>query len=232
MTEPADAIAMHSFATNRVDPEIVPVFGVTPDDPAGARFAGTAFCFGHPPWLLTAAHVLSPERTYLVARPQEAKDNSPYISYAVEGVHSIPLYDAALLRVPSMSQRREILSLADPVQRNVERGSDVWTMGFPLTEESWNPDSGLLRYSLQSRYLESYVTRVFRDSNQSGRATIEIADVLPPGISGSPIVVRPGTQVIGIAQGTYWCQYAGHSYGYGMATPVFAIHPEILKVAA
>ncbi len=223
-----DAADLESFPKNRMGPDIVPVFRSDGNE-TQARFVGTAFCFGLAPWLLTCYHVLGDGEKFFVARPHCATDNPLYLWYPVEGVHPLSPADAALLRVPTMRQRADVLTLAPP-DFLTHRGTDVWTFGFPLTDEVWNVGRQQFERVLQGRYLESYITRVFRDQHENNRPTIELAHVLPPGISGAPVVSRPGVDVAAIAQKTYWCQYEGQSYGYGMCVPINTIREAIETV--
>jgi hypothetical protein len=222
-----DPVAIQSFADDRFEPEVVAVFGLDGEVRPTLRFSGTAHCFGHSPWLLTAEHVISAVKRYVVARPQHPGDHAPYLIYPITAFHTISGFDAAVLCVPNMLQRPGILSLASSA---VTRGTDVWMFGFPLTDETWNLVEERFDCSLAGRYLESYVTRVFRDSQAKDRPTIEIAHMLPPGISGAPIVSRPGREIVGIAQGTQWCQYQGQSYGFGLCTPVADIRDELRRI--
>lgn len=83
-------------------------------------------------------------------------------------------------------------------------GTDVWTWGYPLTEMILGAD-GEPVVRLNGRYLEGYVTRSFWYEHEGhGRIEAYECDMpAPRGLSGAPLVIRPGTEVIGVIHGVH-----------------------------
>jgi hypothetical protein len=61
------------------------------------------------------------------------------------------------------------------------------------------------RFALNGRLLRGYITRLFRyDDHSLGRISAYELDMLAPeGLSGAPLVYRPGDSVIGVVYGRH-----------------------------
>lgn len=82
-------------------------------------------------------------------------------------------------------------------------GTDVWTYGYPLTTIIPNADGP--RFLLNPRLLRGYITREFAYDHPTLGATpsYELDMLTPEGLSGAPLVQRPGDTVIGVIYGSH-----------------------------
>lgn len=83
-------------------------------------------------------------------------------------------------------------------------GSDVWTYGFPFMTVK-PPETKGPRFILNGRLLRGYITRTFwYEHHALGRIPAYELDMLAPeGLSGAPLVYRPGDSVIGVIYGRH-----------------------------
>lgn len=79
-------------------------------------------------------------------------------------------------------------------------GADAWTFGYPLVERRQSPESGGPQFWVRGRYLEGYVTRHFTFEQPGFGLTpsYELDMKAPAGLSGAPLVRRPGREVLGV----------------------------------
>lgn len=84
-------------------------------------------------------------------------------------------------------------------------GIDVFTYGYPMTTGERTDFEGRMRFELQERYLEGYVTRSFFYSPPGFKKTpsYELDMLAPAGLSGGPFVKRPGTNLMGVVYGSF-----------------------------
>jgi Trypsin-like peptidase domain len=89
------------------------------------------------------------------------------------------------------------LRLAD---KEADYGEDVATYGYPLTEP---PNERRAAFLLSTRYLEGYVTRMFRAENDAYGVTpsYELDMRAPSGLSGAPLIRRGSIDVVGVIYG-------------------------------
>ena len=142
------------------------------------EFAGTAFCFRAPEYLITAAHCvaeMTPDRVGY-ANPEGR------IIQALS-VEKHPSADVAVLRV---STDGAFLSPFWDFVGNYGLGEEFWTYGFPYEDLK----SGLKQ--LLPRLFHGYFQRIFDYSHGPWRyAAAEINTPAPLGLSGAPLF-RPG----------------------------------------
>jgi hypothetical protein len=81
-------------------------------------------------------------------------------------------------------------------------GADVLTFGYPLTQE---PNERRPTFSLESRYLEGYVTRTFYfDDPKFGRTpSYELDMRAPAGLSGAPLIRKGSREIVGVVFGRH-----------------------------
>lgn len=106
--------------------------------------------------------------------------------------------DLATAKVPF--EQEAALTLADVAPAS---GTDVWTYGYPLTTP--RREEGKRRFQLNARWLEGYIMRAFRfESPTYGVMPVfELDMVAHEGLSGAPVVRRPGREVLGVVVGSY-----------------------------
>ena len=71
-------------------------------------------------------------------------------------------------------------------------GTDVWSVGYPLTESDALP-SGMRQWHPEPRYLRGYVTRVFVNPDHPDfgpQRSYELDMAMPGGMSGGPLLAR------------------------------------------
>jgi hypothetical protein len=83
-------------------------------------------------------------------------------------------------------------------------GHDVWSFGYPYTDQAL-ANSGGYDFTLNGRILRGYVTRTFPYDHPSGQQieSYELDMPAPSGMSGGPLILRGGLQVIGVVFGTH-----------------------------
>jgi hypothetical protein len=183
----------------RVDRDIVPLFhcrerGATPQL---VRFAGTGFRLGGR-LLVTCWHCVAgdaPGHFYAAAFPN-----------GVAGFELVPLRDVmqdengADLATASLAEHVEPpLWDLELGPRPLTPGEDVWAYGYPLTPEiAAQDDPRALR--LSGRLLDGHMTRTSRYIHPPfGKVRCYETDLpAPAGLSGAPLLRRPGRAVVGV----------------------------------
>lgn len=229
MTTEAEELSL--FHENDLQPEVVPLFGQR-SAPEPVRFLGTAFCWGERPWFLTTAHSTLPRSgagalPYMaIARLPKPDEGVRRVIHRVEDCFPLRGGDAALLKIPSAEQRSGALEVHTTAD-GITHALDVWCLGFPLVDEALDLDSKQMTWSLSTRFLKGYITRVFRNADDQGRATIETNVAFPPGASGSPLVQSGSRRVVGIVRGTRTVTIDCTQYTFGYALPLWRIWDEV-----
>lgn len=170
-------------------------------------FAGTGFRLAADPELLiTCWHCVANDKPgygYAVALPEPGEPRRPYRMHPLLTVerdaYGSDLATARIFDAPA--ERKVELRLAT---RALTGGADVWSWGYPLTSEHRSP-SGEVSFTLHGRWLEGYVTRSFWYEHPGGEriAAYELDMPAPEGLSGAPLVKRPGTEVVGVIFGSH-----------------------------
>lgn len=160
------------------------------------EFCGTGFTIA-PELILTCWHCVRveqpPNRDYAaVFRVGEDDWNARKLTEVSQDVSG---RDLAAARVEGLVPQLGLTISATAAAS----GTDVWTYGYPMTERRARPEGGIQFY-LTGRWLEGYITRVFAfDQPEFGRSTsYELDMAAPSGLSGAPIVRRPGRDVFGV----------------------------------
>jgi hypothetical protein len=83
-------------------------------------------------------------------------------------------------------------------------GHDVWSFGYPYTDQQPS-ETGGYDFTLNGRILRGYVTRTFPYDDPAGRQVhaYELDMPTPSGMSGAPLVLRGGIEVAGVIFGTH-----------------------------
>lgn len=172
-------------------------------------FTGTGFLIGRNV-LVICWHCVSAELedddTYAVAVPwSESQKRSgeapPDSTYYVKNLHDIQ-------RDPSGADLATARVGLDPVglslgaDDSLALGTDLWTFGYPLTDDLPHQQSGR-SISLNARFLKGYLTRDFwNEVPVFGRtATYELDMPSPKGLSGAPLVKHGSFEVVGVIYG-------------------------------
>jgi hypothetical protein len=83
-------------------------------------------------------------------------------------------------------------------------GHDVWSFGYPYTDQRQS-DTGGYDFTLNGRILRGYATRTFVYDHPGGQQveSYELDMPVPGGMSGAPLVLRGGLEVAGVVFGTH-----------------------------
>ena len=83
-------------------------------------------------------------------------------------------------------------------------GTDVWSFGYPLTQPEKGPE-GNLKFRLNPRFLQGYITRPFYYQHPSGTIvkSYELDMPTPAGLSGAPLIIVGTKKVIGVVYGSH-----------------------------
>lgn len=83
-------------------------------------------------------------------------------------------------------------------------GHDVWTFGYPYTDQK-PAAAGGYDFTLNGRILRGYATRTFPYGHPSGHKidSYELDMPAPSGMSGAPLILRGGLKVTGIVYGIH-----------------------------
>ncbi len=172
-------------------------------------FRGTGFLIGRNVFV-TCWHCVSAEleeeATYAVSVPwSEAQRRSgaapPDSTYYVLPLHDIQPdpsgYDLATARV-----ELNPVGLSLGVEDSLALSSDLWTFGYPLTDDLPHQQSGR-SITLHPRFLKGYLTRDFwNDVPSFGRTpSYELDMPSPEGLSGAPLVKHGSLEVVGVVYG-------------------------------
>lgn len=188
--------------------DILPIFLAEqrdPDPPTIVRFCGTGFRLARD-LLITCWHCVSepePERGgYAVAVDLGGRFRFHPLMDLARDAGGADLATARIFADPDDELPSPRLTLA---ARGTITGSDVWTYGYPLTETVFDVTTDARRFRLNSRLLRGYVTRTFWfDHPHLGEiASYELDMLAPEGLSGAPLVFRPGDSVIGVIYGRH-----------------------------
>lgn len=189
--------------SNNPDSDILPIFvtDYTYERPPLISHEGTGFLLGKN-ILVTCWHCVRAElKQGLIYAALEQHGNEQYTLHPLVDLEQDPSgMDLATARVglePSMG-----LTLAKgPV---ASYGTDIWSFGYPLTRVEAQPASQEgKRFTLNGRYMESYVMRTFsNDWPEFGRvASYELDMPALSGMSGAPIIRVGSREVIGVLYG-------------------------------
>jgi hypothetical protein len=144
------------------------------------NFAGTAFCFRAPEYLVTASHCIGDLPT---ARIGYAADQSTRIVPLME-VHRHPTADIAIMRIPEPSPFVPFWNFVG----NYGLGEEFRTFGFPYEDLRDG------RKNLLPRWFHGYFQRVFDYEHGPWKySAAEINTPAPLGLSGAPLF-RPGAE--------------------------------------
>jgi hypothetical protein len=83
-------------------------------------------------------------------------------------------------------------------------GQDVWSFGYPYTDQHPSADGGY-DVILCGRILRGYATRTFSYDNPDGHDVdaYELDMPVPSGLSGAPLILRGGLEIAGVVFGTH-----------------------------
>ena len=192
---------MGSLPQKRVGNDILPIFIAprrAPIEPIS--FEGTGFIL-RGGIFVTCWHcvrkALSAEHGYMVAVKQNGDDTlgALFLDKLCQDENGTDLATAALPLELSLD-----LELAEST---VPTGTDVFTYGFPLTQEARRADGGL-RFELCERFLQGYVTRAFYyEHHEFGQVPAYELDMpAPEGLSGAPLIRVGSQEVVGVVFGS------------------------------
>ncbi len=186
------------------------------------KFMGTVFALADGT-LVSVSHVLAEPELGALCIVQKST-NGRYVPHAISRAVRHPMgYDLAVARAPSLLTDSPLRVAADEAQR----GTDVFTYGFPLTHSSAEGSVVGRRHELQSRYLQGYVTRAFSFQPSGSRIvtpTVEVDMPVPPGISGAPLIAVGTTQVVGVLFGQHGTEQGPNDrYTWGLAHRVVSL---------
>ncbi len=190
--------------------DVLPILMVTEgEDPDIKAFMGTGFVLGKNVFV-TCHHCVSTPLDegdrYVVAIPVEYVQNSEDQTYA--GPYGIgPLTDIAKdptgldLATAKAAFSSTLLDLSDS---SLSMGENIFTYGYPLTEDLPHPVAGR-SLTVNGRYLEGYCTTTYYHEvpGYIRTPTYELDMPAPIGLSGAPIVKRDGAATVaGVVYGT------------------------------
>jgi hypothetical protein len=179
--------------------DIFPIFVVNLEQGGMSGFRGTGFLIADG-LLVTCWHCVSEplkDGEVLVAARETGKGD-----YDASELHEVTQdsngADLATAKVEFKQEAGLKLAMQAPAT-----GTDVWTYGYPLTTPRL--EDGKLRFQLNARWIEGYITRSFRfESPRYGEIPVfELDMITHEGLSGAPLVRRPGMEVLGVILGRY-----------------------------
>lgn len=155
-------------------------------------FMGTGFLI-HCNSLITCMHCV----------PDELKSGEKYIILQKDGKpHTLENltyhpggYDLAYANVEINPQTHIMIATTD-----AGYGDAVYTIGYPLNNVEVTGDGSYI-FKPQMRYLEGCITQIFE--NHKGIPSFELNFAIPIGTSGSPLVRRGTTEVVGVIYGDH-----------------------------
>jgi len=183
-----------------VNRDILPIFEVPREDPENPRsFQGTGFLIA-PGLFVTCWHcieaVLPDDGAYAVALKTPDYGYTTYVLRDISrDANGTDLATARVDLDPVLP-----LTLTD---EPLPIGSDVLSYGYPYTDRELS-QAGQLDFTLNDRYLQGYITRVFYFSHrQYGEVpSYELDMPTPEGLSGAPLIKRGSHHVVGVIYGT------------------------------
>lgn len=112
-------------------------------------------------------------------------------------------------------------------------GTDVWSVGYPLTESDALP-SGMRQWHPEPRYLRGYVTRVFVNPDHPDfgpQRSYELDMAMPGGMSGGPLLARnifnSGLWITGVCYGSHDVYTVAEEASVDPESGIF--HPEVRR---
>lgn len=183
-----------------VSRDILPIFVVQRVQPAEPKcFQGTGFIIAPnlfvTCWHCVRAHLPDGGAYAAVIERGEGQYQALYLDNVAQDVNGTDLATANIELKPTAE-----LTLAD---HDLAYGTDVWTFGYPLTDERRGPSGGL-RFTLNARYLQGYVTRsfYFQHPEYGPTPSYELDMPTPKGLSGAPLVRNRSREVVRVIYGT------------------------------
>lgn len=191
--------------------DVLPILVVTGDeqDPDVKSFMGTGFVLGKDV-LVTCHHCvaapLNEGDRYVVAIPMDyvtiLSDTELVGPYGIGELTNISQDPTSLDLVTATAPfSSQLLNLASD---GLNLGEDVFTYGYPFTQDSPHPVAGR-SIVFNGRYLEGYHTAYYQNDvpGYPMTTTYELDMPAPRGLSGAPVVRRGSSgQVVGVVYGT------------------------------
>jgi hypothetical protein len=199
----------------QADTAIFPIFlceeRPPPEPPRILAFAGTGFQIGPLDLLVTCWHVVEHEPEGHGFAAGFSQPDGTYTMVPVLDVsRDVNGTDMATGRLFEPHPNPDMRLLVGPDTRAAKdplrvptMGTDVFTVGYPLTAETRDPITGEKRWELHARLLRGYTTRVF-DFDRPGFGPVrswEIDMPAPEGLSGAPLIMGGTSYVIGVVYG-------------------------------
>lgn len=174
---------------------------VSSPDLGRPRYQGTAFPFLHPGVWVTAGHCVrqgcEPESLALLSTPPAGR-----AFYEVKKIRPHPTLDVALL----WSEQRTATPFPELAQG--AWGNEVSVVGYP--EDLFIDTQG--RDRPRARLLKGHIQRVEESGPEAdGQGDFELSFACPGGLSGSPVVLQGGRQVVGVVIGNRDSAITEHS---------------------
>ena len=182
--------------------DILPIFvaDYAYEPPALLSHEGTGFVLGKNVFV-TCWHCLRTELQDQLRYTAAKEHNGQYTLYPLVDIQQDPrAMDLATARVSLESEMG--LSIAEGSVASY--GTDIWSFGYPLTTFQAHPERQTgKRFTLNGRYMQSYVMRTFyNDAPPFGQtASYELDMPALAGMSGAPIVQVNSREVIGVLYG-------------------------------
>jgi len=182
-----------------VENDILPIFVVMkPDTVTPALFRGIGFLIA-PNILITCWHCVCGSLESGQQYAAVVKERGGYAAHFLLNMEQHPLgLDLAIARVDLVPKLGLVLSA-----KELSPGDEIMTYGYPLTDRLLT-DSEHVRFQLNARFLQGYVTRSYYYSHPGFVRTpsYELDIPVPHSLYGAPIIKLRSKEVAGVFFGS------------------------------
>jgi|SRR5215217_1828314 len=182
--------------------DILPIFvpDYASEPPALISHEGTGFVLGKNVFV-TCWHCLRTELQDQLRYTAAKEHNGQYTLYPLIDIQQDPRGTDLATAIVSLESEMGLTIAEGSVS---PYGTDIWSFGYPLTTFQSHPQTPMLkRFTLNGRYMQSYVMRAFHNDVPTFGQTASFELDMPAlaGMSGAPIVQVGSREGIGVLYG-------------------------------